>query len=407
MSEHNMSMPADGAGDDRIHLLDAVITVARSRTLIAATTVAGGLVALVWSLVQTPVFTSTAMILPPQQPQSSGVAAMLGQLGNIAGAAGGGLAAMKNPNDLYVGLLQSRTISDQLIARYKLKERYGATTMDGTRRFLSVNSDIVNSKKDGLIAISVRDKDANFAAELANAYVDELGKLTQTMALTESSQRRLFFEKQLLAARDQLAVADLGLRKTQERTGMIQPEGQLQAIIATVAQLKASIAAKEVQLNAMRTFAASDNPERRRAEGELGGMRAQLAKLERSAVSSGGDFLVPTSKIPQVGAEYISSVRHVKYSETMYEIIAKQFELAKIDEAKESTLVQVLDKAVPAELRTKPRRTMMTLLGLAAGLGCGLVLAFLAEAYRRSRHSADGRQRWLMLDAIMKRKGSR
>jgi tyrosine-protein kinase Etk/Wzc len=385
---------------DEIHLLDMVIILARRRRLILAVTVLGGLLAAGISLVQTPIFVSTAKILPPQQSQSSGVASMLGQLGGLPGV--GGLGALKGPNDLYVGLLESRTIADSLTARFKLKERYEADTMDATRKQLSVNTVIVSGKKDGMISISVSDKDPTFAAQLANAYVDELTRLTQTMALTEASQRRVFFEKQLQHARDQLTAADAGLRQTQEKTGMIQPEGQVQAIISNLSQLKSAIAAKEVQLNAMRSFATGNNPDVRRLQEELRGMRAQLAKLEKTQPMKQGDFLVPTGEIPAVGAEYVRSVRNVKYYETVYEVLAKQFEVAKIDEAKESTLIQVLDAAVPPELRSKPRRSMMTLAGLGGGFVLGLIIAFLCEAYRRSRASPQGLARWAALSGALK-----
>lgn len=186
--------------------------------MIIGTALATGLVAMAISLMIPPTFSSTAKIMPPQQQQNSGMAAMLGQLGSLAGSAGS-LAGIKSPNDLYVGLLESRTIADNLISRFKLKAYYGKETMDDTRRTLNGVSNVVSGKKDGLISISVEDSDPKFAADLANAYVEELAKLTQTMAITESSQRRMFFEKQLKDAKEQLAKAEIALRATQEKTG--------------------------------------------------------------------------------------------------------------------------------------------------------------------------------------------
>lgn len=378
--------------NEQSHPLDLLIVLVSQKKMIIGTALATGLVAMAISLMIPPTFSSTAKIMPPQQQQNSGMAAMLGQLGSLAGSAGS-LAGIKSPNDLYVGLLESRTIADNLISRFKLKAYYGKETMDDTRRTLNGVSNVVSGKKDGLISISVEDSDPKFAADLANAYVEELAKLTQTMAITESSQRRMFFEKQLKDAKEQLAKAEIALRATQEKTGMIQLDGQVQAIIGNVAQLKGSIAAKEIQLNAMRTFAAPQNPELLRAQEELRGMQAQLSKMERSQADK-GDLMVPTGSIPEVGVEYVRSLRDVKYYETVFELLAKQFELAKIDEAKDSSLIQVLDTAVPAERKSKPLRGLITLVATAAGGLLGIALAFANVAYRDSRRNPEGRERW-------------
>lgn len=379
--------------DDEIHLLDLLIVLVRHKKLVIGMPIVTGLAAMAISLVMTPVFTGTAKIMPPQQQQSSGLAAMLGQLGGLAGAAGS-MAGLKNPNDLYVGMLESRTVADDLINRFKLKERYESKTMDDARLALDKASDISSGKKDGLISISVTDKDPKFAADLANAYVDELIRLTQTMAVTEAAQRRLFFEKQLKDTKDQLADAEIAMRKTQEKTGMIQPDGQVQAIISNIAQMKGAIAAKEVQLKAMSTFATGQNPDVLRTQEELRGLQAQLAKLERRQTSRDGDFMVPTGKIPEAGVEYVRALRNVKYFETMFEMLSKQYELAKIDEAKDSSVIQVLDKAIPAERRSKPKRTLMTIAGFMAGGVLGVLLAFISESFVRSRKDPQNSFRW-------------
>lgn len=377
---------------DEIHLLDILIVLARYKKLVFGMPILFGGITLAISLLMTPKFTSTATVMPPQQ-QSSGMSAVLGQLGGLAGAVGG-IAGIKNSGDLYVGMLGSRTVADSLISRFKLQDRYEKQVIDDVRRELSANSQIASGKKDGLISISVTDKDPKFAAELANAYVEELTKLTQTMAISEASQRRLFFERQLKETKEQLANAEVALRTTQEKTGMIQPEGQVQAIIASIAQLRGTIAAKEVQLNAMRTFATGQNPELLRTQEELKGLKAQLQKLEKDQPNKDSDFMVPTGKIPEAGVEYVRKLRDVKYYETMFELLAKQYELARIDESKDSSMIQVLDKAVPTEKKSKPKRATIIGVGILAGVFFGMLLAFICEAYRRSRHNAQSSTRW-------------
>ncbi|RXZ43475.1 hypothetical protein EBB06_09990 [Crenobacter cavernae] len=392
MSDNQNPPAAASAREDEIDLMDVLIVLVRQKKWVIGCTVLIGGAALVASLLMTPIFTSKAIIMPPQQ-QGSGLSAMLGKLGGDMGGLGG-LAGLKNPNDLYVGMLESRTVADGLIRRFKLKEMLGTQTMDDTRALLNGMSTI-SSGKDGLISVTVDHEDPLFAARLANAYVEELARLTQTLAVTDASQRRLFFEKQLKQSKEQLALAEVALRKTQEKTGLLQPEGQIQSIIGNVAQLRATIAAKEVELTAMRSFATEQNPEYLRTQQEIGGLKAQLAKLEQGQQTA-GDFMVPTGKVPQTGLEYIRRLRDVKYHETMFELLAKQFEMAKIDEAKDTSTIQVLDKATPADKKSKPKRAVITLLGVLAGFFVGVLGAFAREGLRRNRQG-DGAKRWAAL----------
>lgn len=389
------------AGEE-FHLIDLLVILAQHKWLVIGMPVVFGLLAMVASLLMTPMFASTTKVMPPQQQQNSGMTAMLGQLGGLAGAAGG-LAGIKSPGDLYVGLLESRTVADSLIARFKLKERYQAS-MDVTRNVLAINTQVGVGKKDGMIVVTVNDRDPQFAADLANAYIDELTKLTQTMALSEASQRRMFFEKQLLETKDQLADAEIALRTTQEKTGLIQPEGQVQAIITNAAQLKGTIAAKEVQINALRTFAAGQNPDLLKAQEELRSLQAQLTKLELDRPAKNGGFMVPTGKIPEASVEYVRSMRNVKYYETIFELLSKQFELAKIDESKNSSTIQVLDKAIPAENKFKPKRALITLSGALLGLVLGIFFAFLHFGYNTSRQNPENNSRWLRVATAWKRR---
>lgn len=391
--------------NDSSDLLDSLLVLARHKKLLFGLPLATGLLGLAISLAIPPSFTSTTIILPPQQ-QSSAVSAIMGQLGGLAGAAGS-LAGLKNPNDLYVGILQSRTVGDNLIRRFKLQERYEAQTMSDTRKELARQTDIASVKSTGMISISATDHDPRTAAEIANAYVEELASLTRTLAVGEASQRRLFFEKQLKESKDQLANAEVHLRTTQETTGMIKPDDQVKAIIAGLAQLKGAIAAKEVQLNGMRTFSTAQNPEFIRAQEELRTLRAQLGRSEKSQGAPDGDFMVPTGKIPAIGVEYVRALRDVKYYETMYELLAKQFELAKIDEARDATLIQQLDKALPAERKSKPKRAIVTLFALLGGGVLAVLLAFVWEAYQRSRSDETRRGQWDALATAMRLKSPR
>lgn len=404
MSEQQVQNPkplAQAGDDEQVRLMDLLIVFGRQKKLVLGMPTLCGGVALAISLIMTPIFKSTVTIMPPEQQQSA-MSAMLGQLGGLASLAGVG--GVKSPSDLYVGLLESRTVADSLISRFKLQERYEKKTVEETRRELESIRSINNGKKDGTISVTASDKDPKFAADLANAYVEELMKLSQTLNLTEASQRRAFLEKQLKEAKESLANAEVALRKTQERTGMLQPDAQVKAIISNAAQLKGTIAAKEVELKAMRSFATSSNPEFVRAQEELRALQAQLAKLEKSQPEADGDFMVPTARIPGVAVEYVRNARDVKYYETIFELLAKQFEMAKIDEARDSSTIQVLDKAIPAERKSKPQRLLITAAGFISGALLGIWIAFIRDSLQRSRRNPANASRWQQLAAAWRTK---
>lgn len=327
---------------------------------------------------------------------------MLGQLGGLASAAGS-ITGLKNPNDLYVAMLQSRTIADKLISRFDLKNHFTAETDDEARIKLDDIVTVINNKA-GTISVVVEDGDPKFAAELANAYVSELSSLTKTMAITDAAQRRLFFEKQLVTVKDDLANAEIALRQTQEKTGMLELEGQVKGIISNVAQLEGTIAAKEVQLNAMRSFATNNNPDVQRLQSEIQGYRAQLGKLKTGKTNQNGDLMVPTGKIPEIGVEYIRSLRNVKYQETIFELLAKQYELARFDEAKDSSNIQILDAAVIAQKKSKPRKLIIILLGFFGGGVLAVILALMRDAYQKSTRDEDSKYRWALLENAWKNK---
>jgi tyrosine-protein kinase Etk/Wzc len=285
-------------------------------------------------------------------------------------------------------------VADALIQRFNLKKVYGVERSIDARDKLAGRTQIA-SGKDGLISIAVDDPDPKLAAALANGYVEELFQLMQSVAVSEASQRRVFFENQLVAAKDDLIKAEEALKKTQESTGLIQLDSQAKAIIEGMAQLRAQIAAKEVQLRSMRSFATENNPDLIRVQAEISAMQAQLGRLESEEARGRGDIQIGTSKIPAAGLRYIQALRNVKYHETIFELLAKQFEAAKIDEAKSASVVQVIDKAVEPEKKSKPHRALIVLFSTLFAFFAAVVFVFLQDQYE----TADPAQtaKWRLL----------
>ena len=366
------------AHDDEISLLDLLIVLAKHKRVVLGVPAVAAVAAAIISLLLPNIYTGTTRILPPQQ-SASAATAMLNQLGGalggFAGAAGGALG-IRNPNDLYVGMLKSRTVADNIIARFDLNKIYEEGLQSSARNMLQRNTTI-SAGRDGIISIEVDDKDPKRAADLANAYVDELTKLTKVLAVTEASQRRLFFERQLVQAKDNLTAAEVAARQGLQKGGLAQVDAQGRSIIEVTARLRAQISAKEVQLGAMRTFAAEGNPELQRTQDELQALKRELGRIEGSlpvAVAGKG------GEAGHTGLDNLGRLRDVKYYEFLYELLAKQYELAKIDEAKDATIIQIMDKAIEPDRKSKPRRTLIVLISTFVALLVSILWVFAREA---------------------------
>jgi uncharacterized protein involved in exopolysaccharide biosynthesis len=376
----NLKDTSSTADENEVSLLDLLIVLAKHKRIVLGVPFVAGIVAAIVSLLMPNVYTGTTRILPPQQ-SASAASALLSQLGAGFGALAGGALGIRNPSDLYISMLKSRTVADNLIGRFDLNKLYGEELQSNTRKMLEGRTTIA-AGKEGIITVEVDDKDAKRAADLANAYVDELLKLTNRLAVTEASQRRLFFERQLLQAKDNLTSAEIAARQGLQKGGIAQVDAQGRSMIEVTARLRAQISVKEVQISSMRTFAAEGNPELQRTQQELEALRRELSRIEGSsplaAVGKGGEGGTR-------GLDNLGRLRDVKYYEFLYELLAKQYELAKIDEAKDATVVQVMDRAIEPDRKSKPRRAIIVVVSALVALFVAILWTFLQEATARAK----------------------
>jgi tyrosine-protein kinase Etk/Wzc len=369
-------------GSDELSLLDILILVFERKRMIVWTTIGAMLLSAAVSFLLPPRFTAVTVLVPPEQNSSAGsaLASQLGALNGVAALAGGGFGT-KTPNDMYVAMLKSQTVEDGIVERFGLMHEYRKKYLSDARRELESRSSVVGNGKDGLITIRVEDRDANRAAELANGYIENFRKLSEHLAIGEASQRRLFFEQQLEQAKDNLATSEEALKVTEQKTGLIQLDGQARALIESATSLRAQIAAKEVQIQSLGTFATQENSQLVQAQSELQGLRSELAKLGGGAQSDDVGLLDLKGKVPEQGLEYIRKQRDVKYYETIFEILARQFETAKLDEARQGALIQVLDPALPPDKRSFPKRGLIVIGASLIGLIAGIIYALIQSGY--------------------------
>jgi len=357
--------PAMLPEDDEISLLDLLQVVVDNLRLLVLVPLVAGLLALGVTFAIAPTYTATTKFMPPQQQQSSAAAMLagLGALGGLAGAASG----LKNPADQYVAFVKSRSVQDALIDRFNLTERYDEKFKQDTRLMLEKNVQIA-AGKDGLITIDADDKNAEFSAQLANAHIEELGKLLNRLAVTEAQQRRVFFEKQLGNAKDNLVTAEQALKSSGVNSSALKASPA--AAVEGLAKLKAAVTAQEIKLASMRGYLTESAPDFKQAQTELSAMRGQMARAEKEEPASSGD------------SDYIAKFRDFKYFETLFELFAKQYEMARVDESREGAIIQVVDTAVAPERKSRPKKAliaMMTTLALGFGL---LLFIFIRQALR-------------------------
>jgi uncharacterized protein involved in exopolysaccharide biosynthesis len=367
--------------EDEISLLDLLQVVVDNLRLLILGPLAAGLLALGYTFTIAPTFTATTKFMPPQQ-QQSGAAAMLaglGALGGLAGAATG----IKNPADQYVAFSQSRSVQDALVDRFKLLERYEADFKQDARKTLEANVQI-SSGKDGLITIEASDKDPVFAAALANAHIEELGKLLARLAVTEAQQRRAFFEKQLNSANDGLIKAEQALKASGVNSSALKASPA--AAVEGLAKLKATITAQEIKLASMRGYLADSAPDFKQAQTELSAMRAQMAKTENEEPAGKGKE-----------SDYIARYREFKYQETLFELFSKQYEIARVDESREGAVIQVLDIAQAPERKSKPKKAQIAMITTLAATFALLLFVFIRQALRGAAQTPESAQKLALL----------
>ncbi len=310
------------------------------------------------------IYQGKVQLLPPRSGGGGGAAALLTQVGGNLGGLGA-LAGLGGSNrstaDLYVDLLKSRTVSDAIVRRFNLKELYDVKTFTAARAKLEGVSGI-RSTKTGMVIVEVEDRDPSRAASLANAYVEELVKLNQTLALTEAAERRVFFDRQVTQAKGALTESEIALRQAQAKAGIATLDIQGRAMVEMSARLQAQVASREVQLLSMRSYATDTNPDLVKVQQELGALRSQLARLEQDRAGA-PEGLVKGGK-SEVGLEYVRRFRDFKYREVVFELLARQLELARLDESRDASQVQVVDSAEVPERSIKPMRSIIVLLSL-------------------------------------------
>jgi tyrosine-protein kinase Etk/Wzc len=384
----------DGPGIGLLELLTWIGEGKRTIGIVTGLAIVGSVAV---ALMLPPVYTARTTLLPPGSQQSGSSAAVLAALGPLGGLAGG--LSAKTPDELYVALLKSDSVQRSLAERFDLKTRYEVPNYEVLRKTMPGYIRVSSDKKSGVISVEVDDKEPKFAAELANAHASEVTKVLGRLAVSEAQLRRVFFEQQLKETKEHLIKAEQDMQRVQEKSGVIVLDKQAEALIGGAAQIRAQIAEREVQLKVLRSAATAENPDVLRLMAELRALRSELARMESSPAGNSGSAVdMPVGKIPEAAVDYVRARRELKLQETLLESMLRQYEIAKLDEAKEGPVLQQIDPAVPPDYKSKPSRALIviaaTLVALLGSMLWVVVRRYQALAQAQDPESAAA---WLAL----------
>jgi uncharacterized protein involved in exopolysaccharide biosynthesis len=384
MTQHHPIDEQTFLGEKHVSLLDLLLVMALHKRRILKWILGTAIFGLLLSFCFKTTYRGMSSIMPPQQPESV-LSLMAGQIAGVASADLG----LKNPSDLWVGLLGSTSVLDFVIKHNDLQKVYKCKVIDSCENKLRSRTDL-EEDKSGIILINADDTSPDRAAAIANSYIDGLFSLNNRMAVTEAAQRRSFYEEALQDEKNQLSDAEVAMAQTQLKTGVLSLPGQTLAAISAVESVHAQLAEKQVELEAMKTTTTSLNPDQQRLETEIAALQHQLNDLENSTKKrETGNVAVPAGQVPNEEIEYIRRERDVSYHQMLYELLAREYEGAKIDEAKAAPIVQIVDRASPPAFKHWPPRLIFMICGGFLGFLIGAALVFFGEVRRKMRTNPE------------------
>lgn len=384
------------AGGDDISLIDYIALLLRHKKMISAVTGAAFILSVLVSLLLPVRYTGTVHILPPQD-NGGFPGDLLNQADNLFGNLLAGLKKGKVSAELYAGILQSRTVADALVAKFNLKKLYDFDYIEDVYKKLDERTTIQIDNKSRIISISVEDHDRLRAADMANAYAEALDSINRSISATEGQKKRQFLESRLTAVKKDLEHAENALKAFQEEHHLIEPKDQAAASIEMAAKIKGEIIAAQTELKILRQFGTEKQNEAVMLKAQIAGLEQQLSIIEagssaekNKAQSQTGDtheLFIPIGDMPQLGLQLSRLSREAKVQEKVFELVTTQFEIAKMEEARDMPVVQVLDRALPPEKKSYPRRMSMVLLNTFTFFIIAVVLALAVDFAQRFRQA--------------------
>lgn len=377
-----------------IHLLDYVALIIRHRGIIVRNLFYTLGIVLLLSFILPQRFTSVTTLMPPQEQSKNGLESLLGEM-SLPGLS---LAATSNSSDILVEILKSRSVTERVLQRtFSCKKdtlplfrclkansvEMGLIKMMKHARFMA--------SKQGIISVTVEMGNRQLAADVANAFVEELDRINREKSVSRAKNSRIYIENQLIETESKMAEVTRRLNDFQSQYQAISLEDQTRAAIEQAGELKGQIISKQIQIGIMLQTMKPENPLVVRADLELQTLQRRYREMQfgGNPSHSSDDLEMPLSDVPQIGSQLAVLLREAKVQETVWELLNQQYYQAKIQEAKDTPTVQVLDRAVPPLFRSWPNRKMMLLIFGMLSVVLTILIIFLQEFYRALAHRPD------------------
>lgn len=368
---------------------DYVLLLAQNKKLIVRLACGGFLLSLLISFIMPNIYTGEVSFIAPQTYPKLINQVFVTQMAMADILTKGSLLEQKTPQDLYTDILQTNTIFDKIIKKFDLMKLYDCDYIEEARKELSKVFKIEIGKGSVMI-LRIDDKDPQRAADMANAFVKELMILLDHLDNLESAKRNEYFSSQLQETKAKLEEAENSFKLFKENTMLIETDKQAENIVTYLAQLKALVDSKDVELKVKKTYATAQNYDIRRIEEELLGLREKLRAMEASSsVRREGDVFIPTKNIPDLSLQYIRKYRDVKYYETLFELLSKLKALGNIDANNDAYTTLVIGWSLVPTMKSKPKRGLIVLGATFFSLLLAIIWIFIISYFDRFKHNEE------------------
>ncbi len=392
-------MPYQQDDEIELSLLDIFNIIWKRRGLIFLLTFLFGAAATGYAFYAPFIYRAECRILPPGNRGAAGaIAAQLGGLADFAG-----LSVGSSAGQMLIGIIKGDSIVDAIINKFNLMEEYKQEIRLNARRSTLANLETDEDAKSGIVSVAFIDKDPQKAADIANAFVNELQKKLTEMSISSAQERREFFENQLAQAQQELSDAENAMMKYQQSSGVLALGSQTAAILGAIASLRNQIAAKNVEISSLSSYTRKDNPRLRLAQSQLEAMTKELRRLEeeqrrtddsntRHGRALSSDLLASVGHVPELSVENQRYERALRLAAAKYETMMRQYENARLNEASDISTVQIVDPATPPDWKYKPQRAKIMIIGTMAGFVLGVFWAFFAYSIMKMKEENEEKE---------------
>lgn len=377
----------------------AVRLLWRERNFVARCTALGTLIALAVAFLIPARYTSTTRLMPPDSQSGMNLNLLTSLAAASMPQSGMGLASQllgtKSSGALFEGILQSRTVEDRLIQRFDLRRVYWVSRWSDARRILERRTNISEDHKSGIITLDVSDRDAHRAASLGQAYVEELDRLVSQLTTSSAHRERVFLEGRLKAVKQDLDSAAAEFSQFASKNTAIDIPAQGKAMLESAARLQGELIAAESELRGLSQIYTDENIRVRSMKARTAELQRQLNQVggisNQTSVSENTSLYPSIRELPLLGVTYADLYRKVKIEESVFEVLTKEFELAKVEEAKEIPTVRVLDQPDVPERKSFPPRLVIVIFGALLSLGFAAASVYMIQAWRQGDPRSTGR----------------